>query len=118
MTIDGVNIWTWGFFLVTVSGLFNQPARKKILNETGTDAQDIKHVNKDVTVEIAANYADYAALQTGVSALLTTLQSGEKTFSFVNYGKTITGYVKDGVTTEIPDGKTLVKAKFKITVTG
>lgn len=117
MTVDGVNIWTWGFFLVTVSGLFNQPARKKTLNETGTDAQDIQHVNKVVTVEIAADYADYAALKTGVAAMLTALKSGEKTFSFVNYSKTVTGYVKDGITTDIPDGKTLVKAKFKITVT-
>lgn len=118
MTIDGVNIWTWKFFLVTVSGLFNQPARKKTLNEIGTDAADIQHKNRVVTVEVAANYDDMTALKTNVAAFLAAVGSGEKTFAFVNYGKTVTGHVKDGVTTEIPDGKTLVKAKFKITVTG
>lgn len=115
MTIDGVNISTFGMFVVLPSALYDQPARKKVLTEQGVEAKDIQYSEKVITVELAANYPDYSSLRTGVEAFKTAVETGENTFVFTNYGISVTGHVKNGV--KMINNGLLVKVKFKIAVT-
>ena len=116
MTIGGINIKTFGMFVSSVQGLYNQPARKKTLNEAGVEAKDIVHAENIITVNLGANYADVAALKTGVEAFKTAI-GGEKAFSFLNYSKTVTGHVIGGAKIEVKAIE-LVRIEFQINVAG
>ena len=112
MTIDGVNIWTYGFSLSEVSGLYNQPARKKTIKQTAVEAKDIEFKDDIVSVFLVGKFDNYTALITGVDSLLSVLRE-ERSYSFSDYSKLIRGFVKGGVTVEVE--MLIVKMKFKIT---
>lgn len=55
MTIDTINISSFRLNVINQEGYFDLPARKKILNEPGNDAKDIRFAGKDVTVTLLAD---------------------------------------------------------------
>ena len=118
MTIDGVNIWTWKLKLSDVDGLLNQPARKKTLDEDGTEAKDIKHVNNKILVTLVGEYESVADLRTYTSGFKAAVQPGEKTFAFLNYSTSLTGIVVNGAAIDTSYDSLTVKVTFEITVTG
>jgi len=111
MTIDGVNISTFGFFLSEVKGLYDQPKRKKTIKQTSTEAKDIEFVDDEVSVILAGRFETYTALKTGTDALIESLKV-ERSYSFSDYSKLIRGFVIGGATVEVDLMK--VKIKFKI----
>lgn len=112
MTIDGVNIWAFRLGLSEVKGLYDHPARKKILQLTAVEEEDIVFKVKEVTVILVGLFDDYAALGGYVSSLTYILRR-ERTYSFPNYSKLIRGYVIGGVKVEIDSLR--AKITFKIT---
>lgn len=113
MTIDGINISTYGFFLSDVQGLYDHPARKKTIAETGVEAKDIVFVDGAVTVYLSGLFDSYSALRTGVDSLLLALR-GERSYSFPNYSILVRGFVLKGAKVD-PD---LLKVNVVFNITG
>ena len=111
MTIDGVNIWTYGFGLSEVKGLYTHPARKKTIRQVSNQAKDIVLKDNQVTVILIGLFEDYTALKTGVDTLIERIRV-ERTYSFSDYSKLIRGFVTGGAKVEIEILK--VKITFKI----
>jgi hypothetical protein len=115
MIVGSTNIWTYKFLVSEINGLFNLPARKQTTEIYGTDAKDIQHRNKNVTIILVAKYYSTANLKTNTEGLKTLVSGGEKTFTLSDYSRTFKGIVNGGVNIEILG--LAVKAKINITVT-
>ena len=112
MTIGGTNISTYGFFLSEVSGLYNRQARKRILKETAVEAEDIVFTGENVSVVLVGEFTSYTAVKIGIDALLVRI-SVERAYVFLNYSKTVTGFVTNGAKVEV--NSLVIKVKFSIT---
>lgn len=113
MTIDSVDIFDYGFFLSGVGGLYNNPARKKILKDTAVEAKDIEFDDDTVTVTLVGLFETYSALKTGVDTLLGVI-GVERSYSFSDYSKLIRGVVNGGVKVDVD----MLKVKIVFTIKG
>jgi hypothetical protein len=82
---------------LTDTGYKNLPALKKILTERDFDSNDIKKIEKIVTVKLFGRYASSAALETGVNGLKTLLETDvEHDFLFTSRAINFDGVANRG----------------------
>lgn len=98
MTVNGIDISTFGFRLLKVDGLFSLPRRKRTLKYTGFKESDIVLDPRSVTVEIAGKFQDTAGMIAGVNGIKTELLKGKIPFTFPSHGVSFGGWCDRGMT--------------------
>ena len=118
MTIDTINISTYGLKLLTLEGYYNLSARKKILTEPGTEAKDIVFSGKETTVTLLGKYADVAGLLSNINAFETLLKSQLKhEIVLIGHGLNFTGVFDKGYEVVSYNGGRIIKVIIPITIT-
>jgi len=115
MTIDGINISTFGLMLSYISGHLDQPARKKTLDTPGFQQKDIVFDSRETLITLIGFYPSKADLGTKIAAFLTLIKS-DTIHEFIHSGHnlTISGSVMDGI--RIEPLRNTVKITFKLTI--
>ena len=118
MTIDTINISTFGMKVLTQEGYFDLPARKKILNEQGNGERDIFFVGKDCTVTLLGRYANAASLVSNLNDLETLIKSDLKhAIVLIGHGINFTGVFDKGFEVTSFNGGKIAKIVMQITIT-
>ncbi len=97
MTVNGIDISTFGFRLLKIDGLFSLPTRKRTLKYTCFDKTDIVFDPRSVTVEIAGKFQDTVSMIAGVNGIKTELLKGKIPFTFPNHGVSFEGWCDGGM---------------------
>ena len=117
MTIDTINISTFGLSIINLEGYFDLPARKKVLNEQGNEAKDIRFVGKDVTITLLGRYVNAAALVTNLNALETLIKSDLKhAIGLIGQGINFTGVFNQGFEVTSYNGGKIAKVVMQINI--
>jgi len=115
MTIDGVDISTFGLILSRFDGHLDQPARKKILSVPGFEAKDIVFESKEHSFTLVGIYASKVALFSGVEALKTLIKSAlVHNFVVAAHGVTFSGVVAEGIKPKVTN--IMAELYFKVKV--
>lgn len=116
MTIDGIDIATMGLHLSYLDGHLNQPARKKNLANICFEAADMVFDAKEPIIDLVGYYSTKTNLATAITTFTTLIKSQTiHTFDMGGHNMTFNGIVAQGV--KIETIKTMVKLKFKVTIT-
>lgn len=114
MKIGGVDISVYGLNLTEVSGIYDVPARKKILSIPGFEANDIRFTDRQIRVKLFGKYPDVYDLVAKMEALKIKLLEGFLTFDFLEHDLTVQGYCNGGA--EITISYLKVECKISIEV--
>lgn len=114
MKIGGVDISAYGLNLTEVSGIYDVPARKKILTVPGFEAKDIRFTDRKISVKLFGKYQNVYDLVAKMEALKVKLLEGFLTFDFTEHGVTVQGYCNGGA--EITISYLKVECKMNIEV--
>lgn len=115
MTIDTINISTYGLMLSYLDGHLNQPARKKILSEQGFATKDLKYESREPVITLIGKYANKTDLFSGIQALKNKIASSvSHDFVISEHGLTFSGAVTDGI--KISISGLMAKVIFKVTI--
>lgn len=116
MTIDGINISSFGLRVEDMTGEVSLPARKRVLAEPGTMAKDIVFQENEIKITMFGRYASLIALRTGVEGLKDLIKLNlVHTFIRASHGLNLSGVIKNGVKVEVLNKVATVT--FTITVT-
>ena len=114
MTIDGINISTFGLIVTKFTGNFDLPKRKEVLKEPEFADQTLEE--KIYTVEMFGQYATQTVMATGVKGLSTLLKTSlQHDFILSNRGSTFTGVVHDGFKTKVLKNNVFVTMEIGLT---
>lgn len=118
MTIDTIDIkTTYGLKLINVGNLLDLPARKKIMEDPGFDAKDLKYVAQKVNFTFFGVYADAASLISNLKAFETLLKSTLKhAVVLPSHGTWFTATAADGFQTTNYLRHKAVKVNLTLTV--
>ena len=116
MTIDGINISTFGLQYSRCDGLLDSPKRKIILDEPGFTEKDIVFESSEISVELVGIYATKTDLLAGVEGLKTLIKTTLKhDFVLPLHLFTITGVVATGIS--VTTVSSMAKVYFRIKIT-
>lgn len=116
MTIDGIDIATMGLHLSYLNGHLDQPARKKNLSNLCFEAGDLVYDAKEPVIDLVGYYPTKAALGSAITEFSALIRSQQiHAFNMGGHNVIFNGVVVDGV--KIETIKTMVKLKFKVTIT-
>jgi len=116
MTIDGINISTFGLIVTKFTGNFDLPKRKEVLKEPEFAAGDQTVEEKVYTVEMFGQYANQTVMATGVNGLRTLIETSlQHDFILSNRGSTFTGVVHDGFKTKVLKNNVFVTMEIGLT---
>jgi len=116
MTIDGINISTFGLIVTKFTGNFDLPKRKEVLKEPEFAAGDQTVEEKVYTVEMFGQYANQTVMATGVNGLRTLIETSlQHNFIFSNRGYSFTGVVSGGFKTKIIKNNIFVTMEINLT---
>jgi len=117
MTIDTINISTFGLKVLTQEGYFDLPARKKILIEQGNAERDIRFAGKDCTVTLLGRYANVSALVSNLNALETLIKLDLKhAIVLIGHGLNFTGVFNQGFEVTSYNGGRIAKVTMQINI--
>lgn len=116
MTIDGINISTFGFMRSYVDGHLNLPARKNVLSLPGSQAKDIVFESKEPVITLIGKFDTKADLLAAIEDFYALIKSSVKhDYILTGHNVSFTGVVADGIKPEVY--KTMLKLTFKVTIT-
>lgn len=120
MTIDGINISTYGLRLLSMQDYYTLPAQKKILERTKSgypqSGYTFKYESKQCTITLYGEYTTLAIMLININLFKTKIKTVlEHTFNLIGHNLTFTGVVAQGIKSEVIQ-KT-VQLKFTITIT-
>lgn len=102
MTIDTVDISTYGFRLMKTLDLLSLPARKKILQKAGVDAKDLIYNEKEIGLNLFTKFQDKDVLKTTIESFTTEMKSKLKhDYVLSSHGISFTGVLAKGLSVEI-----------------
>ena len=114
MTIDGINISTFGLIVTKFTGNFDLPKRKEVLKEPEFADQTLEE--KIYTVEMFGQYANQTVMATGVNGLRTLIETSlQHDFILSNRGSTFTGVVHGGFKTKVLKNNVFVTMEIGLT---
>lgn len=115
MTIDGVNISTFGMMLSYITGHLDQPARKKTMEVPGFEEKDIVFEAKEPVIILIGFYTSKAALLAEIQAFQSLIRSNTvHEFGLSGHNVTFSGAVMDGM--RVDTIKNSVTITFKVTI--
>ena len=118
MTIDTINISTFGLAILNLEGYYDLPARKKILSDAGTEAKDIRFEGKAATVTLLGRFTSTADLVSKLNAFETLLKTSLKhAIVLIGHGLSFTGVFATGFEVTSFNGGKIVKITLPITIT-
>jgi hypothetical protein len=118
MTIDGTNISTFGLKLLNAEGLYDLPARKKILSEPGNESKDIVFLSKEAIVTLLGRYSSVGSLVSNINAFETLLKTILKhDITLIGHNLTFTGIFDKGFEVVSFNGGKIAKVIASITIT-
>lgn len=115
MTIDGINISTFGLALSYLGDHLNQPARKIILQEPEFETKDIVFDSKEPVITLVGIFPTKEDLLTGIEGLKNLIKSELiHAFNISEHGLNFNGVVADGMIMTVV--QTMAKVYFKVTI--
>lgn len=116
MTIDAINISTFGLIVTNFTGNFDLQERKEVLSEPEFAVGDQTIEEKVYTVEMFGQYATQTFMAAGVNGLRTLLETSlQHAFVLSNMGYTFTGVVHEGFKTKVLKNNVFVTIEIGLT---
>lgn len=117
MIISGNNISIYGLKLLKLDDYYSKPARKKVLEEMGTESKDIVFQSAKATVSLLGRYESASAMLTALNNFETMIKSNLiHAIELVAHNETFNGVFASGYEVTPFDGGRIIKITAEITI--